>query len=74
MSREAEPTRSISDDVIGGVVTIDEAGLIRAADLGVERIFGYSRAELVGRNVSMFLPEPDRSAHDGYFSRFHRAG
>ena len=56
------------------VVTIDARGLVRNANPALEHVLGYSAAELIGRNVSMLMPEPQRSEHDGYIERYLRSG
>lgn len=52
------------------VITINSQGIIASANPAVENIFGYRPAELIGQNVSMLMPDPDRSQHDGYLSRY----
>jgi PAS domain S-box len=65
---------SILDTVPDAMVVIDEGGLITSFSAAAERLFGYSSDEVVGRNVKMLMPSPDREAHDEYISRYLRTG
>lgn len=56
------------------LVVIHLDGTIYAASDSVERVFGWSSAELVGQNVRVLMPEPHRSAHDGYLENYRRTG
>ncbi|WP_425287539.1 PAS domain S-box protein [Methylobacterium fujisawaense] len=42
------------------MIVIDERGIIPSFNPAAERIFGYRSAEIVGRKISLVLPEPDR--------------
>ncbi len=57
-----------------GIITIDSAGIIQSFDTIAERIFGYSSTETMGQNVAMLMPEPYRSEHDSYLTRFLNEG
>ena len=46
-----------------GVITIDERGLIRSLNASVEELFGYAPEALIGRPVSMLMPEKYRIQH-----------
>lgn len=73
MRREAH-LRSILETVPDAMVVIDEAGLIRDFSQAAERLFGWSAAEVAGRNVDMLMPSPYREAHDSYLQRYYRTG
>jgi two-component system sensor kinase FixL len=72
-NREAH-LRSVLETVPDAIVVIDEAGQIRDFSPAAERMFGWPAGEAVGRNVRMLMPEPYRSAHDGYLERYYRTG
>lgn len=46
-----------------GVITIDERGTIRSLNASVEELFGYSPEALIGRPVSMLMPDKYRVQH-----------
>jgi two-component system, LuxR family, sensor kinase FixL len=66
--------RSILETVPDAMVVIDVAGTIIFFSAAAERMFGYSEEEVLGRNVSMLMPSPDREAHDGYLRRYLETG
>lgn len=66
--------RGIFETAVDGVITIDERGIVETLNPAAERIFGYPAAEVAGRNVSMLMPEPYRSEHDGYLEHYHKTG
>jgi two-component system, LuxR family, sensor kinase FixL len=58
--------RAVIDAAVDGIIVIDAAGRIEAFNAAAERMFGYREADVLGNNISMLMPEPDRSKHDGY--------
>lgn len=67
-ARERAYLRHLDDPI----VTIDADGVIRSANPALERVLGYSTAEVRGQNFSLLLPETNRSEHDEYFQRYLR--
>ena len=65
-------TRAIVTTMLDSVIQIDPQGRILFVNFAAQSMFGYSEEELLGRNVSMLMPEPHASAHDEYIARFLR--
>jgi two-component system, LuxR family, sensor kinase FixL len=72
-AREAH-LRSILDTVLDATVVIEKDGTITSFNAAAVRQFGYTEAEVVGRNVSVLMPEPYQREHDGYISRYLKTG
>jgi PAS domain S-box-containing protein len=66
--------QSVLGSVGAAVITIDTVGLIVDCNDATTRMFGYDTADMVGNNVRMLMPEPYRSAHDGYLTNHLETG
>jgi two-component system, LuxR family, sensor kinase FixL len=62
--------RAIIDTAVDSIVVIDDRGRIQAFNRAAERTFGYRSSEMIGQNVRILMPEPDRGAHDGYITNY----
>jgi two-component system, LuxR family, sensor kinase FixL len=74
LERSALHLRSILATVPDPMVVIDLRGTIMSFSAAAERLFGYSEADVTGRNVSMLMPSPDRQRHDSYLARYLDTG
>lgn len=66
--------RAVTDNVVDAIVTIDETGEIESVNPAVVTMFGYVRDELIGKNISMLMPEPYRNQHDRYIKSYLASG
>jgi two-component system sensor kinase FixL len=64
----------IIESAVDAIVVIDAQGRIEVFNPAAERLFGYSEAEVIGRNVSMLMPAPYQHEHDGYLERYLQEG
>jgi two-component system NtrC family sensor kinase len=62
------------DDAPDAMVQVDGRGAIVLANRTAVEMFGYSRAELLGSNVDLLIPEAKRAAHAGQRDQFVQSG
>ncbi|MEO1526772.1 MAG: PAS domain S-box protein [Planctomycetota bacterium] len=55
---------------VDAIVVIDDRGIVRDANPALERVFGFEPHQVVGKNVSMLMPSPDRERHDQYLNHY----
>ncbi|MFC1833333.1 response regulator [Thermodesulfobacteriota bacterium] len=72
--RSEERVRSMVENVLDGIITINCDKIVQTFNPGAERVFGYDASEVVGRNVKMLVPEPDHSRHDRYVDNYLKTG
>lgn len=53
-----------------GTIEIGPDGIIRLFNPAAEKVFGYKCDEVVGKNVSMLMPGPNRSSHDQFLRSY----
>lgn len=66
--------RSIVQSLADALVIIDEGGRIRSFSPSAEKIFGHSSAEIVGKTVSVLIPEEHRKRHETAFREYVDSG
>lgn len=64
----------IIDNLIDGIILIDNKGIIQRANRAALDIFGYEARELLGSNVSMLMPLPHSRAHNDYITNYIKTG
>ena len=65
--------RSVLELAPDGLMVADAAGIIRLANAQCEKLFGYTREELIGQPVEALVPADVRSRHPAMREAFHRA-
>lgn len=66
--------QTVLDTVVDGIITIDERGLIETVNSGAEKMFGYRKEAITGKNISILMPTPYREKHDAFIRRYLQTG
>jgi PAS domain S-box-containing protein len=66
--------RAVLASTHDAIITINDNGIIDTVNPAIENLFGYAPKELIGRNVKLLMPEPHRSQHDNFLSRYLKTG
>ncbi|MEG3638117.1 ATP-binding protein [Magnetococcus sp. PR-3] len=66
--------QGVLDTALNGIVTITEDGIIEQVNPHTEKIFGFSRQEMLGQNIAMLIPHPHNKYHNEYLKLFLKTG
>ncbi len=70
LERSRSELRAVVDHAVDGLITIDGKGDIRAFNPACEKLFGFTAQEVLGKNISILMPEPHRAAGEDFLSGF----
>ena len=71
LTREQQ-LRLLIETALDGVIVVDGKGTIRFVNAIAEKLFGYSRSELVGRNIEVLVPDRFVEAHSALRTTYLR--
>jgi PAS domain S-box-containing protein len=63
-------TRALINNLIVGVVSVDEEGVIKTGNPAMEHIFDYSESELVGQNIGLLFLETNHGQAADFFKNY----
>lgn len=66
--------KAIIENAIDGIITIDDRGHIETINPSACHLFQYGPGDVVGKNISVLMPPPDKTHHDEYIARYQRTG
>ncbi len=69
LARETQQRRAIFSSVHDGIITLSETGAIEDVNPAAEALFGYDRADLLGRDIGMLMPAGMGAHHRGFLAR-----
>lgn len=67
---ERDGFRQLFETAPDAILIVDGTGAIALVNQQLERLFGYSREELVGREIEVLIPSRVRTVHVGHRTRF----
>jgi len=66
--------RTLAETASDAIITIDTDSHIILVNHAAERIFGYSTSEMLGKELTMLMPEYLRHLHRAGFARYRETG
>lgn len=66
--------QSLFETAPDAIIIIDQDGTVEDINGSAVRLFGYAINDVIGQDVKMLMPEPDRSHHTDYMKRYLEGG
>ena len=73
-ARTVAQLTAVLDGARDGIISIDIAGVVQSINATAERMFGYDRDEVIGREVGVLMPQPDAERHADYMANYRETG
>ena len=70
----ADQLTALLESAVDAIITINASGVIQSVNPATEKLFGYTRAQLVGKNVNVLMPDPWSKDHDAYIQNYMETG
>jgi len=67
-------TQAILEAAVNGIITIDESGVIQSVNSAIDRMFGYTKDEILGRRLGDLVPPSDREEFNSTLSHSLETG
>ena len=74
LSQQENQLRIILDNMLDAVISINGKGKILSVNNSAEKLFGYSEAEILGKNIKCLMPDEIAFKHDGYLQHYLKTG
>lgn len=74
IQHEEKRLNLIFNAAVEGIISIDERGCIEIFNPAAEKLFGYTAAEVIGRNINILMPGPYQAEHDRYLQNYLETG
>ena len=74
LKRSEAGHRVVVETASDAVISIDESGAIILANPATKRIFGYSPEELIGKPLTVLMPEAMRTFHETGYKQYLETG
>jgi PAS domain S-box-containing protein len=72
MLAETLLTTSILEAIPDAVAIVNQQGVIIQVNSQIEKLFGYTRDELIGQKIEILVPERQRPHHDQHREQYHQ--
>ncbi len=70
LRQKQEVNSGILNSATDAIITINEDHVIVGYNLGAEQVFGYTRAEALGQDLTIIIPPPYKAEHRDYVRRY----
>ncbi|MDP3856937.1 MAG: PAS domain S-box protein [Stagnimonas sp.] len=74
MSAAGDRFGALMDAAVDAIVLADGRGRITEFNRAAQRMFGYTPEEVLGQNLNVLMPDPDRRRHDRYIGHYQQTG